>query len=135
MAFQSAVVYYFWFADLLLIFQYLRRKMVKSKGTETDEAVSDGKDKKFSLKEDKESQSDNEASNKKKTMLFYVKVRGLPYKAKRKDVREFLRPLHAKAIRIAVKVKCVAYVGFATEKELNQALIKDRSFFSKYSSY
>lgn len=106
--------------------------MVKSKESETDEGTSVEKDKKSKSDEnDEESMSDSEVSNKKKTMLFYVKVRGLPYKAKRKDVREFLRPLHAKAIRIAVKVKCVAYVGFATEKELNQALIKDRSFFSK----
>lgn len=114
------------------MFQYLRRKMVKSKDKDGNEAVSEGKKTKSKSGGNAEESDSDAASNEKKNKFFYVKVRGLPYRAKRKDVREFLRPLQAKSIRIPVKVKCVAYVGFATEKELRQALIKDRSFFSTY---
>ncbi|XP_034241110.1 probable RNA-binding protein 19 isoform X2 [Thrips palmi] len=112
-------------------FEYLRRKMVKSKEKEKGKAVSEEKSNtKKSKVISEEPNSDGEsASTKKKTKLFYVKVKGLPYKAKRKDVREFLKPLQTKSVRIPVKVKCVAYVGFATEKEANKALIKDRSFY------
>lgn len=75
---------------------------------------------------------DTEPPKKCKTLsLFTIKLRGLPYKAKKKDVKEFLKPLKPKSIRVPPKVKSIAYAGFSTEKELKQALIKDRSFMRK----
>lgn len=112
-------------------FEYLRRKMVKSKEKETNGSVDESKDKKSKSTENVEKLESNgdTPSNNRKHKYFYVKVRGLPFKAKRKDVRQFLKPLQPKCIRIAMKVKGKAYVGFATEKEVRQACVKDRSFF------
>nr|CAD7599757.1 unnamed protein product [Timema genevievae] len=60
--------------------------------------------------------------------LFTVKVRGLPYKAKKKDVKQFFHPLKSKTIRIPRKMKGFVYIGFRTEKEMKQALLKNMSF-------
>lgn len=46
----------------------------------------------------------------------------------KKNVKAFLRPLKYKSLRIPRNVRLVAYVGFATEKEMKQALQKDKSF-------
>ncbi len=56
-----------------------------------------------------------------------VKLTGLPYKAKKKDVKAFFKPLKCRSIRVPPKIKGIAYAGFATEQELKQALNKSRS--------
>lgn len=47
---------------------------------------------------------------------------------KKKSVQAFLRPLICRSLRIPRNIKFVAYVGFKTEKEVKQALQKDRAF-------
>lgn len=46
----------------------------------------------------------------------------------KKTIKAFLHPLKFKSLRIPKSVRMVAYVGFKTEKEMNQSLQKDKSF-------
>ncbi|XP_021914789.1 probable RNA-binding protein 19 isoform X2 [Zootermopsis nevadensis] len=62
--------------------------------------------------------------------FFTVKVRGLAYKAKKKDVKQFFHPLKPKSVRLPPKSKGIAYVGFKSEKEVRQALIKHLTFLA-----
>ena len=66
------------------------------------------------------------------TKFFTVKVRGLGYNHKKKHVKQFFHPLKAKSIRVPQKIKGIAYVGFKTEKSMNQALIKNKCFLGGY---
>ncbi|XP_015516900.2 probable RNA-binding protein 19 [Neodiprion lecontei] len=60
--------------------------------------------------------------------LLTVKVRGLGYSHKKKHIKQFFHPLVPKSIRLPPKIKGIAYVGFKTEKQLKQALNKNKSF-------
>ncbi|CAK9798743.1 Probable RNA-binding protein 19 [Anthophora quadrimaculata] len=60
--------------------------------------------------------------------FFTVKLRGLAYSHKKKDIKQFFRPLKAKSIRVPPKIKGIAYVGFKTEQHLRKALLKNKSF-------
>ncbi|OAD52210.1 putative RNA-binding protein 19, partial [Eufriesea mexicana] len=62
------------------------------------------------------------------TKFFTVKVRGLAYNHKKKDIKQFFRPLKPKSIRVPPKIKGIAYVGFKTEQHLRKALLKNKSF-------
>ncbi|XP_047030277.1 probable RNA-binding protein 19 [Helicoverpa zea] len=68
--------------------------------------------------------------------LFHVKIMGLPYKCKKKDIKEFFRPLVPFSIRLPYgkgkKVTGFCYVGFRTEKELKKALGKDKLFLGNH---
>ncbi|KAK3911907.1 putative RNA-binding protein 19 [Frankliniella fusca] len=103
-------------------FEYLRRKIVKSRTKNDSE-----KEKILPEKPDPDPDS-RPVKAEKKHKFYYVKLRGLPYKAKKKQIKEFFTPLKPKSIRIPTKIKGIAYVGFGSEKECNQALIKNRSF-------
>ena len=60
---------------------------------------------------------------------FTVKLSGLPYKVKKKDVKLFFKPLKPKSVRLPQKSKGFAYVGFATEADRKKAVAaKNRSF-------
>nr|CAH7745100.1 unnamed protein product [Callosobruchus chinensis] len=65
---------------------------------------------------------------KEKVNLFTVKLRDLPYNVKKKDIKQFFKPLACFSIRIPRQVHGFAYVGFKTENLLKKALVKDRSF-------
>lgn len=54
---------------------------------------------------------------------------------RKKNVKAFLKPLKYKSLRIPQNIKLVAYVGFQTEKEMKQALQKDKSFLGKFSVF
>lgn len=71
----------------------------------------------------------NKTINKTKEPKIYytVKIRGLAMKMKKKDLKEFFHPLKPKSFRFPPKRKGFAYVGFKSEKEMNQALVKNRS--------
>ncbi|CAH0585622.1 unnamed protein product [Chrysodeixis includens] len=68
--------------------------------------------------------------------LFHVKITGLPYKCKKKDIKEFFRPLVPYSIRLPFgkgkKVTGFCYIGFRTEKEMKKALIKDKLFLGNH---
>ena len=75
--------------------------------------------------------SDKKADSKvppKELHEFTVKMRGLPYKVKKRQVRDFFEPLKPLSLRIPPKVHGIAYVSFNSAKELSQAMIKHRGF-------
>jgi multiple RNA-binding domain-containing protein 1 len=66
---------------------------------------------------------------KKSVDLFTVKITGIPYKCKKKDIKMFFGPdLKPKSVRVPPKIRGIAFAGFATEKEQKQALVKNKSF-------
>ncbi|KAJ8942069.1 hypothetical protein NQ318_004094 [Aromia moschata] len=67
---------------------------------------------------------------KEKINLFTVKLRDLPYNTKKKDIKQFFKPITPYSIRIPRNIHGIAYVGFKTEKLFNKALVKDRSFIN-----
>ncbi|XP_050579590.1 probable RNA-binding protein 19 isoform X2 [Bombus affinis] len=72
--------------------------------------------------------SDKSKSKHGSIKLFTVKLRGLAYNHKKKNIKQFFHPLKAKSIRISPKIKGIAYVGFKTEQHLRKALQKNKSF-------
>ncbi|GLV42925.1 uncharacterized protein CBL_20481 [Carabus blaptoides fortunei] len=81
-----------------------------------------------SLKAKSEPRKRTEKQPKAKIKLYTVKLRGLPYTCKKKDIKQFFSPLVPYTIRVPPKVKGIAYVGFKAEKHMHQALNKDKSF-------
>ncbi|KAI4470082.1 rna binding protein [Holotrichia oblita] len=67
---------------------------------------------------------------KEKINLYTLKLRNLPYKCKKKDIKHFFSPNIPFSIRIPRNVKGIAYVGFKNEKQLNKALLKNKSIIS-----
>lgn len=65
---------------------------------------------------------------KEKLDLYTVKIKGLGYSMKKKDIKTFFKPLVPYTIRLPPKLKGFAYVGFKTEKDMKLALNKDKSF-------
>ena len=78
-----------------------------------------------SNKKAKENKKQKEPKNE---TFFTVKLSGLPFKAKKKDVKKFFNGLKPKSIRVPPKIKGIAYAGFATEKEWKNALNRNKSF-------
>ncbi|XP_014367177.2 probable RNA-binding protein 19 [Papilio machaon] len=68
--------------------------------------------------------------------LFYCKINGLPFKCKKKDIKEFFRPLVPFSLRLPLgkgkKLAGFCYVGFRTEQELKKALAKDKLFIGNH---
>lgn len=67
--------------------------------------------------------------------LFTVKLQGLAYNHKKKDIKQFFRPLKAKSVRVPAKIKGIAYVGFKTEQHRRKALLKNKSFLGINCNY
>lgn len=62
------------------------------------------------------------------TRLFTIKIRNIPKKVKREDIVKFFRPSKAHSVRVP-RTGGYAYVGFKLERDLQRALLKDKSFF------
>ncbi|CAD1479371.1 unnamed protein product, partial [Heterotrigona itama] len=77
---------------------------------------------------EKEVSSAKDTSKHGSIKLFTVKLQGLAYNHKKKDIKQFFRPLKAKSIRVPAKIKGIAYVGFKTEQHMRKALSKNKSF-------
>lgn len=70
-------------------------------------------------------------------MFSIFQIQGMPFSCKKKDVKEFFRPLVPFTIRIP---RCIGkvtrgfcYVGFRSEEEKKKALFKNKSFLGKHS--
>jgi len=70
------------------------------------------------------------AKEKKNIKLYTIKLTGLPYKFKKKDLKSLLAPLKPASMRVPPKIRGIAFAGFSTEKEQNTALNKHKSFVS-----
>lgn len=64
----------------------------------------------------------------KKSFEFTVKLKGLPCKIKKRQLKDFFLPVKPISLRFVPRVKGIAYASFKNEKDLNQALIKHRGF-------
>ena len=67
-----------------------------------------------------------------KKILFTVKLSGLPFKSKKKDLKTFFAPLKPASLRLPPKIKGIAFVGFLSEKEQKTALNKHKSFLGEH---
>lgn len=63
--------------------------------------------------------------------FFTVKVKGLGYNHKKKDIKIFFKGIKPASIRVPRKIKGIAYVGFKTEKQMKMALNKNKSILGK----
>lgn len=59
---------------------------------------------------------------------FTVKVKGLPYKIKKRQLKDFFLPIKPLSLRLVPKVKGIAYVSFENDSDLKQSLVKHRGF-------
>lgn len=68
-------------------------------------------------------------SDKNQIKLYTVKIRNIPKKIKRDELKKFFRPSKAHSIRLPKnQVFACAYVGFKLERDMKRALTKDKSF-------
>ncbi|KAG1676579.1 putative RNA-binding protein 19 [Nymphon striatum] len=58
---------------------------------------------------------------------YTVKLRNLPYKCKKKDIKAFFGKFKPKSLRLPPKVKGIAYAMFTTKKGFDAAMTKHRS--------
>ncbi|XP_069705771.1 probable RNA-binding protein 19 [Periplaneta americana] len=105
--------------------EYLKMKTIKA-----DEGDNNVQKEEKSENESKTVKTKNDVKQKPSVQFFTVKVKGLAYKAKKKDVKQFFHPLKPKSIRLPPKNKGIAYVGFKSEKEMKQALNKHMTFLA-----
>ena len=73
--------------------------------------------------------SKTKQQEKEKKLFYTVKLEGLPYATKKKDVKAFIGPnMGVKSIRVPRNIKGIAFVGFATQEQRRVILKKDKSF-------
>ncbi|XP_076364328.1 putative RNA-binding protein 19 [Tachypleus tridentatus] len=104
--------------------EYLKTKMMSSAGDNDIEADSGCS----SLEDNEEESPKKQVEKRLSHEEFTLKLRGLPYKCKKKHIQDFFKPLKPISLRLPPKVKGIAYVGFRTEKDMKQGLIKHRGF-------
>ncbi|XP_042146692.1 probable RNA-binding protein 19 isoform X1 [Ixodes scapularis] len=95
----------------------------KTEGTSPEKA-SQGQPKESDIQRDTKSKLPVQEFN------FSLKVSGLPYKCKKKQIKDFFKPVKVASLRVPPRIKGIAYLGFKTEKEMKQALNKHRSFMA-----
>lgn len=61
---------------------------------------------------------------------FTLKVKGLPYSCKKKQIKDFFKPAKVASLRLPPRVKGIAYLGFKKEQDMKQALNKHHSFMA-----
>lgn len=66
----------------------------------------------------------------KETFEFTVKIQNLPYKYKKKELKEFFKPVVPISMRLPKGAKGFAFVSFKTSQDLNKALIKHKGFLN-----
>lgn len=110
---------------MVFIFQYLKLKKKSSNSSEIKEEVGEKKPKVEDLKEEKQEIKEEDKA------LFTVKLFNLAYGTKKKDIKDFFRPLKLTGLRIPPKNSGFAYVSFRSPKDMKKALNKNKSFLSK----
>lgn len=93
-----------------------------------DLKISD-KDYKKKLMGDSTEDDEEIKESKNSLKLYTVKIRNIPKKIKREELKKFFRPSKAHSIRIPKnQLYACAYVGFKLERDMKRALLKDKSF-------
>lgn len=108
-----------------IFFQYLK---LKKKSTKSADACVEEGEKKPKIEDLKEKKPEIKEDDSK---LFTVKLFNLAYGTKKKDIKDFFRPLKLTGVRIPPKTSGFAYVSFKSSKEMKKALNKNKSFLSK----
>ncbi|CAH0391023.1 unnamed protein product [Bemisia tabaci] len=63
--------------------------------------------------------------------LFTIKLTNLPFKARKRDVKAFLKPFKVDSIRVPQKIHGIAFVGFKSEETFKKVLkAKNKSFLN-----
>jgi multiple RNA-binding domain-containing protein 1 len=76
-----------------------------------------------------ETSSLEKKTDKNQVKLYTVKIRNIPKKIKRDELKKFFRPSKAHSVRLPKnQVFACAYVGFKLERDMKRALMKDKSF-------
>ncbi|XP_078598476.1 putative RNA-binding protein 19 [Branchiostoma floridae x Branchiostoma japonicum] len=113
---------------------YLKSKVVQTSVSSDSESEEDGEEEEKGEGECKDggtkkktaSQADPTDSN------YTLRMKGVPYKAKEKDIKEFFYPLNIQALKIhrtrKGKGTGVVDVGFSSEKDLLEALKRDKDY-------
>ena len=84
------------------------------------------------LKEDVSENAKQKHLGKEKKLFFTIKLEGLPYATKKKDIKAFIGSnMGVKSIRVPRNIKGIAFVGFATEDQRYDFL----SIFSVYFQF
>ncbi|XP_071033137.1 uncharacterized protein [Parasteatoda tepidariorum] len=81
-------------------------------------------------KDQKDSLKSTTDKQKKYKELFTVKLTNLPYQCKKAQIKKFFNSLKIASLHLPPKRKGFAFVGFKTEKDLKQALIKNKGFLN-----
>lgn len=79
--------------------------------------------------------TEKEKKEPKNEEYYTVKLSGLPYKIKKKDIKQFFKPLKPKSIRVPRKIGGIAYVGFANETDGKKSLAKSKTFIKGHQIY
>ena len=70
------------------------------------------------LKKETVSKQSNLQDEKQKKLFYTIKLEGLPYSTKKKDVKAFVgQNMGVKSIRVPRNIKGIAFVGFGTEEQ------------------
>ncbi|XP_054155032.1 probable RNA-binding protein 19 [Oppia nitens] len=84
--------------------------------------------------DEEEEEEDNNKSNvrpkvePKQVHEYQLVLRGLPYKIKKRQIKEFCSPAKPLSLRMPPKMKGMAYLSFGSLGDMNQVLVKHRSF-------
>jgi len=114
--------------------------VAEEKGEEVNEEEDEGTNEE-QKENNKDSVSDLDYLKSKKTPkappkppvdLFTVKITGLPYKSKKKDIKTLFAPTKPASVRLPPKIKGIAFAGFTTEKDMKIALNKNKSFCGEH---
>ena len=70
------------------------------------------------LREGVSEKAQQEPQEKQKKLFYTIKLEGLPYATKKKDIKAFIGPnMGVKSIRVPRNIKGIAFVGFASEDQ------------------
>ncbi|XP_077995356.1 putative RNA-binding protein 19 [Glandiceps talaboti] len=119
---------------------YLKSKVVKSKLEDDsesgeDEQIDSPKKEEAKKQKKKKKKKNKSEDNDRKTFTkgeFVVKMKGIPFSAQKKDVREFMAPIELTAVRIPKnkhgKKLGSAFVEFISEEDLKEAMKRHKDF-------
>ncbi|ODM98908.1 putative RNA-binding protein 19 [Orchesella cincta] len=108
-----------------------RETEVEGLDEDAEEVEMQGKKKKLKTTDStvkKGSRKRRKKKSKLEAEFFTLKLRDVPKKARKKDIKAFFAPLKLKSIRFPVGLRGIVFVGFGTETDQIKGLQKNKSF-------